>query len=163
MYAEFWQGNSKIFLSWRYSKEKWTSFDNQKQETKTEKIFIGWVFEIMLGNPFPFLKSSLARFSNVSKENGIVIENHHLLGALATRQQIIDQEEEDKVSPDLILKYFRSQRYKSWFQLIYEKYAANRGSYRSSVSEDSSTETMSSSGNSYSKKNPDDKIDSFSD
>ena len=57
---------------------------------------------MMFGNPFPFLKISLARFSNVSKENGIVIENHHLLGALATRQQIIDREEEDKVSPDLI-------------------------------------------------------------
>ena len=48
-------------------------------------------------------------------------------------------------------------------QLIYEKYAANRGSYRSSVSEESSTETMSSSGNSHSKKNPEDRIDSFSD
>ena len=62
---------------------------------------------MMFGNPFPFLNISLARFSNVSKENGIVIENHHLLGALATRQQIIDREEEDKVSPDLILKYLR--------------------------------------------------------
>ena len=53
---------------------------------------------MMFGNPFPFLKFFSARFSNVSKENGIVIENHHLLGALATRQQIIDREEEDKVS-----------------------------------------------------------------
>ena len=39
-----------------------------------------------------------ARFSTLSKETGVVIENHHLVGALATRQQIIDREEEDKVS-----------------------------------------------------------------
>lgn len=110
-----------------------------------------------------FPKTFSARFSNESKENGIVIENHHLLGALATRQQIIDREEEDKVSSDIILKYFCLFIFDSTFQLIYEKYAANRGSYRSSVSEDSSTETMSSSGNSHSKKNPDDRIDSFSD
>ena len=113
-----------------------------------------------------FPKTFSARFSNDSKENGIVIENHHLLGALAMRQQIIDREEEDKVRYKLyhiIFIYFCLFIFDSTFQLIYEKYAANRGSYRSSVSEDSSTETMSSSGNSHSKKNPDDRIDSFSD